>query len=122
VALEPAGKVQLKKHDMHLAGRESRRADQFVDIYGARSERAYDLLALALADLGQRLRGAVLVGCGKLDRRGRGTPQDRRQGFEDVARGSDEAGALLQEIVGAGRARIERAAGNGEDLAPLLAS
>jgi len=32
----------------------------------ARSERSHDLLALALADFGQRLRRAVLVGGGKL--------------------------------------------------------
>ena len=60
---------------------------------------------------------------GKLDRRrGRRTPQNRRKRLEDVAGACDKASALLQEIIGARRARIERAAGYGKHFAPLFAS
>jgi hypothetical protein len=62
----------------------------------------------------------MLVGGGQRDWRcGRRTPQDRREHLEDVTGAGDEAGALLQKIVGARRARIERAAGNG-NLSSLL--
>jgi len=64
----------------------------------------------------------MLVGGSKLDRRrGRVPAEDRRERFQDIARRGDEAGALLQEIVGPSRARIERAAGYGEDRASLFA-
>ena len=64
----------------------------------------------------------MLVGGGKLDRRqGRWTPHDRRERLEDVAGAGDQASALLQEIVGARRTRIERAPGDGKYLSSLLA-
>jgi hypothetical protein len=107
---------------MNLAGREPRAADQLVNIDGAWAERADDQLALACADVGEGLRRAFLVGGGKLDGGGRlgRSAQDRRQSLDNVARAGDEAGALLQEIVGAGGTRIEWTAGHSKDLSALL--
>src|SRR5262245_2527505 len=47
--------------------------------------------------------------------------QDRRERLDDVARRGDEAGALFQEIVGAGGARIEGTGRHGEDFPSLFA-
>ena len=49
-----------------------------------------------------------------------GALQHRRDGVDHVARLGDQPGALLQEIVAAGGARVERRARHGEDLAVLL--
>jgi hypothetical protein len=66
VALQPAGKVEFQKHDMHLPGREPGRPDQLVDIDWAWTKRADDPLALALNDVGEGRRRATLIGRGKL--------------------------------------------------------
>jgi hypothetical protein len=47
--------------------------------------------------------------------------QNRRERLDDIARRGDEAGALLQEIDGAGGAWIERTAGHGEHFSSLFA-
>src|SRR4249920_31028 len=49
-----------------------------------------------------------------------GRAKNRRQSFDDVAGAGNEASALLEQIVGAGGARVERAARHGKDLAALL--
>src|SRR4029079_7562050 len=119
---QSAGQVELEQHDMHLPRRHAGGADQLVDIDRAWTKCRDDQLAFALANVGQRLGDAMLVAGGSRDRRrGRGPAEDWREGFQNVARRGDEAGTLLQEIVGPRRPRIERAAGNGEDLTPLFA-
>ena len=62
MALQPAGEVELEQHDVHVAGTEARAADNFVDVDGARSQRAYDALALALGDVGQGLGRGAFIG------------------------------------------------------------
>src|SRR4249919_3533887 len=47
--------------------------------------------------------------------------KNRRQSLDDVAGAGNEASALLEQIVGAGGARVEGAARHGKDLAALLA-
>jgi hypothetical protein len=104
---------------MNLSGGDPGGADQFVDIDRTWPKGRHDQFAFALANVGQGLRRPVLIGGGKLDRLG--ATQDRRKGLDDVAGGCDKARALLQEIIGAGRTRIERAARNGKHLPALLA-
>ena len=69
MALQPAREVELQQHDMDLPRGHARGADHLVDIDRARPESADDQLALALANIGQRLGRPMLVGGGKLDRR-----------------------------------------------------
>ena len=66
-------------------------------------------------------RRLALVARGKTCGRRMRASQDRRERLDDIARRGDEAGALLQEIVGAGGARIERTAGHGEHFSSLFA-
>ena len=68
MALEPAGEVELEQHDVDLSCGNTGRANQLVDIHGAGSESANDLLALALANLRQGLGRPIFVRCCKLDR------------------------------------------------------
>ena len=82
VALQPASKVELEQHDMHLPGCHAGGADQLVDIDRAWTKRRYDQLAFVLANIGQGLRRPMLVGGGK---RQRGTAEDRRQRLQNVA-------------------------------------
>ena len=95
MTLQPAREVELEQHDMDLPGRDLGRSDQLVDIDGARPQRTNDQLAFALANVGQGLGCPMLVGGGQLDwRRGRRTPQDRREHLEDVTGAGDEARRL----------------------------
>jgi hypothetical protein len=99
--LQPACQVELEQHDMNLSRRHAGGADQLVDIDRAWTKCRHDQLAFALANVGQRLGRPMLVGGSKLDRRrGRGPAEDWRERFQNVPRRGDEAGALLQEIVG----------------------
>jgi hypothetical protein len=49
--LYPAGKVELERHDMDLASRESGCPDQLVNIDRTWAQRADDRLTLARADV-----------------------------------------------------------------------
>jgi hypothetical protein len=64
--------------------------------------------------------GGAFVGGGGLDGLGRPS-QNWRERFHDVAGGGDESRTLLEQVIGAGRARVERAARQGKDIASLLA-
>jgi hypothetical protein len=78
VTLEPTGQVEFEQHDMNLPGLDAGGPDQLVNVDRAGPKGGHDQLALALADVGQRLRSPVLVGGGKLDRRIAGlTDSDR---------------------------------------------
>ena len=85
MALEPSGEVEFEQNDMDLPRGDPGRADQLVDIDGARSERSDDHFTFALADVGQGLWRFVFVGGGELDRRGGRAAQDRRQRLDDVS-------------------------------------
>jgi hypothetical protein len=52
---------------------------------------------------------------------GAARPEHGGECLDDVFRGCDEGRALLQEIVGAGRAGVEGVSRDGENLAALLA-
>ena len=69
MALEPPGEIELEQHDMHFALLDPGRTDQFVDIDGARAERADNPLPLALADVRQRLGRALFIRGGKFGSR-----------------------------------------------------
>jgi hypothetical protein len=92
---------------MHLAHRNAGDAGDLVDIDGARS--ADDPLALALRDFGQGFRRCPFLRGGQLraERFDRAA-KDRRQSFDDVTRSGDEAGVLLEQIVGSGGTRGSR--------------
>ena len=122
MSLQLSREIEFQQNDMDLAHRDAGGAGDLVDIDRARSKRADDPLPLALRDFGQGFRRYAFLRGGQLraERFDR-APKDRRQSFDDVAGAGDEAGALLEQIVGAGGARVERAARHGKDLAALLA-
>ena len=94
--------IEFQQNDMHLAHRDARGPGYLVDIDRARPERADDPLPLALRDVRQGFRRYPFLRGGQLRvERFDGAPENRRQSFDDVAGRSHEAGALLEEIVGA---------------------
>lgn len=82
---------------------------------GGRAEQAGDLVAvMPLRIVLERL--AV----GLADRMHQRPLHDRCDSVDDVGGFGDERCALLEQVVGAGGARIERRAGDGEHFAALL--
>ena len=115
---EPAGEVELEQDHEDLRRMQPRVADDLVDADRGRAERLDDAVALVVA--GRRRRRKVrrfleLLVFRRLD------AGARRDLLDDVARLGDQDGAVLEQLVGAGRARVERRAGNREDQPSHLA-
>ena len=105
MALQPAGEIQLQKDDMSLAGLDARRADEFVDVYGAWSNRPQNALPLAVPDRRRRPVLLWLLGEGYAGRVER-APHDGCERLHNIGGTRGQGGALAQEIVGAGGARV----------------
>jgi len=121
MALEPSGEIELKQDDVDLPRLQARGPNQLVDVDGARAERLQNALPVTLTDIGERWRRVRLIARRKLyARRCGAAAKDRRQRLDDVLRGRDQRGALLQEIVGPRGAWIERVPRDGKDFATLL--
>lgn len=119
MALQPTSEIELEQHDVNLADPVARTSSSISTGLGPSALTIRSRSLWAISGSGSERRPL---------RRGRQAPgqsaqaadQDRRQRLDDIARARHEAGALLDEIVGAGRARVEGAARHGEDLASLL--
>jgi hypothetical protein len=115
VALELAGKLELQQHGAHDGRRHAGQADQIVQRDRARPEQIHDLRALADLRIALDRLGIVFA-----KRKPQRPLHDRRDRIDDVGGLCHQRRALLDQIVGAGGARIERRARHGEYLAALF--
>lgn len=108
----------LEQHDVNLADPVARTSSSISTGLGPSALTIRSRSLWAISGSGSERRPSV--GGGKL--RANRTKRPTRIGASasTISRARHEAGALLDEIVGAGRARGEGAARHGEDLASLL--
>src|SRR5271165_2256075 len=116
VALEAAGELELKEHRSHDGRRSAREPDKIVDGHRRWSEEIHDSRALAAARLAARRAERLRLLGRQLDR----MAEDGAQHRDHVVGLGNQGRTLLEQLVAALRARIERRAGHREDFAALL--
>ena len=115
-AVEAAREFEFQEDGQHRTGGQAGAARQFVDLNWRRAEKAEDRHAGG---------GEICLGVGPVRGGGRfrfGEPaiRSRAEAGQNVGGRFGERRALADEIVRAPAARIERRAGDGEDLAVLF--
>jgi len=116
VAFEAAGELELEQHHAHNRGRGAREPDHIVDRGWAWAKQTDDARALAAAGLAGGRGGGFRLLDGDLVR----AAENRTEHRDHVGRFGHERGALLEQLVAALGARIERGAGRRKDLTALL--
>jgi hypothetical protein len=116
VALEPSRQFELEQNHVHGGRRAAGQANEIIDRHGCRPEQVHDARAFAAAGVDRRQRRRV----GLRNRRFHRLAQDRAHDGDHVGSFRDEGRALLEQVVGALGARIERRAGHGEHFAALF--
>ncbi len=116
--LDASCEIEFDQHQAHNRRRQSGEANDLVDLNGRRAHGADYAHAVAVVGIG--CDGFTLaLGRGE----GRWVPSQHRLYFgDDVVDGGDNGGAVLDQLVGAAGARVQRRAGDGEDEACSPAS
>ena len=107
VALEPSRQFELEQNHVHGGRRAAGQANEIIDRHRRRPEQVHDARAFAAARFDRRQRWRV----GLRNRRFHRLAQDRAHDGEHVGSFRDQGRALLEQVVGAFGARIERGAG-----------
>ena len=115
MALEPSGEFKLEQHGAHHRRRCRRHPDQVVDRNRTWSKQVCDARAIVRVGVGRK-RFAIAFAQGKCGR----ALHNRLDRLDDVGGLGDQRRALLDQIVGAGRPRIERRTRHGKHFAALF--
>jgi hypothetical protein len=120
---DTAGEIQFHKHDIESACVEAYGTHEGVDIDWGRAERFQHAGAVGFLQQGGGAGGGGCQGPMGLLSEGDVGSQAREwyPGFDNVVGRGDQRGAALQQAVWAFGVRVERVAGDGEDLAALFA-